>query len=149
MSDPTTGSGLKLLLKFGDGGSPEAFTHSCSINAERGVEFTSEEGTTVIYDCEDQTLPGWVHSEKTSKRVTFSGGGTLNVPDFDRLHDLWDAGADFNAKLIIDLAAASGGLIFSGAFKIDTLSLTGNRGEKINVQIAGSSSGRVAKAANS
>jgi hypothetical protein len=149
MAMPKSASGLKLLLKFGDGGSPEVFAHSCSISAERGVEFTSEEGTTVLYDCDDDDLPGWVYSEKTSKRVTFSGSGTLNAPDFDRLHDLWDAGADFNAKLVIDLPGADGGLIFSGAFKIDNLSLTGNRGEKVTISIGGGSSGPVTKAANS
>lgn len=140
--------GTKLLLKFGDGEAPEVFTHACSINASRSIQFTAEENTSVIPDCADLNAPGWIVSDITSKRVTASGSGMLNTPDFDALHAWWDSSESRNAKLVIDVSAADGGRIISAAFKILTLEVSGEKDGKIEISISIASDGPATVADN-
>ncbi|MFN3585188.1 phage tail tube protein [Phenylobacterium sp.] len=140
-------SGLKLLLKMGDGASPEQFTAACSITAKT-VNFEGQENTFDIPDCNDPEAISWLVSEMASKRVTIEGSGTLNSPDFDSFFDWWDGGQDKNCKVILDVPAVDGGRILSGAFKLPSFQLTGNRGEKANVSISVASSGPVTKTNN-
>lgn len=141
-------SGVKLLLKIGDGESPEVFSAPCSINAERGINFVGEENTTTIPDCADLEAIQWVVSEITSLRVTANGAGVLNTPDVDTYFDWWKSGESRNCKLILDVPSADGGIIFSGAFKLPNFELTGNKGEKVNVSMSLASDGEVTSAAN-
>lgn len=140
-------SGLKLLLKMGDGALPEVFTAACSITAKT-VNFEGQENTFDIPDCEDPEAISWLVSEMASKRVTIEGSGTLNALDFDDFFVWWDGGEDKNCKVVIDVPNADGGRILSGAFKVPSFQLTGNRGEKMNVSITVASSGPVVKTTN-
>ena len=40
--------GIKLVLKVGNGATPEVFTARCSLNAQRGIKFTADLQDTVI-----------------------------------------------------------------------------------------------------
>jgi hypothetical protein len=143
-------SGVKLLLKVGDGASPEQFTTYCSINAERGVQFQAGEQTFEIADCPDPEAIAWVTSEITSLRVTFSGAGTLNTPDLEEFFDWWKGGLTKNCQLVLDVPAVDGGLIFEGGFKLPNFEVTGGaRGSRASVSISGASDGEVTKSANS
>lgn len=141
-------TGTKLLLKFGDGGSPETFAHYCSFTASRSVQLSAEETTDTIPDCDDPDAPAWVVSEITSLRVTATGEGMLNTPDYDALYDWCESTATRNAKLVLDVSAADGGVILSGGFKILNLELKGEKGSKMNVSISISSDGPITKTAN-
>lgn len=141
-------SGVKLLLKVGDGGSPEAFAHYCSINAERGIQFQGEENTFSLPDCSDMDAIAWVVSEIASLRVLANGAGTLNGPDLMFFFEWWKSGESRNCKLVLDVPAADGGVIFSGAFKIPNFEVTANRGEKVNCSISLASDGEVTAADN-
>lgn len=143
-------SGVKLLLKVGDGASPEQFTTFCSINADRGVQFQAGEQTFEIADCADPEAVAWVTSEITSLRVAFSGAGTLDTPDLGDFFDWWKAGATKNCQLVLDVPALDGGVIFEGGFKLPSFEVTSSgRGSKVNVSISGASDGEVTKSANS
>lgn len=139
--------GLLLAFKKGDGASPEMFTAFCSITA-KSVNFEGQENTFAIPNCEDLDAIDWLYSEMQSKRVTITGSGTLNGPDFDEFYDWWDDGEDSNGQLILDIPAASGGRILSGAWKIPNFSLVGNKGELSTVSISIASSGPLIKTNN-
>lgn len=141
-------SGLKLLLKKGDGASPEQFTAFCSITA-KSLSFEGQENTFDIPDCDDPEALAWMEAEMQSKRVTVQGSGTLNTPDFDEFYEWWDSGEPANCQLVIDVSAANGGRILSGAFLLPRFELTGNRGEKMNVSINLGSTGPLTKTNNS
>lgn len=140
-------SGLKLLLKKGDGASPETFTAICSLTAKT-IQHQGTENTFDIPDCSDPEAVSWLVSELQNKRIVVSGNGTLNTPDYDELFEWWDGGEDSNLQLVIDVPAADGGRILEGAFKLPSFEITGNRGEKMNASVTIASSGPVTKTNN-
>lgn len=141
--------GVKLVLKVGDGADPEVFTAKCSINAERGITFTAGTNDQDIPDCADPEKLAWVAREKTNLSATFTGSGVVNTPDVEGFFD-WLADSDpKNAKVIVDVPSADGGVVFSGAWHLTEFSVTGNRGEKMQCSISLASDGEVTAAANS
>jgi hypothetical protein len=140
-------SGLLILLKKGDGASPEEFTAFCSISAKT-INFDGQENTSEALNCDDPSAIAWLESEMQSKRVLIEGNGTLNAADFDEFYDWWDGGESANCQVVIDVAAAAGGRILEGGFKLPKFSLTGNKGEKAQVSISLGSDGPVTKTNN-
>ena len=140
-------SGIKLLLKVGDGADPENFNTFCSITA-KSVSFDGVEATSEISNCPTDDAVAWIESEMQSKRVSFEGSGKLNTPDFDKFYDWWDGGLSKNCQIVLDVAVGLGGRILSGAFKMPKFSLTGNKGEKCEVSTSIASDGPVVKTNN-
>jgi hypothetical protein len=141
-------SGVKLLLKIGDGvEGAEAFTAYCSISA-KSISFDGTEATSETPNCPVDDAISWIESEMQSKRVTIEGSGKLNTPDFDKFYDWWDAGESKNCQVVLDVVAADGGRILTGAFKMPKFSLVGNKGEKCEVTISIASDGPVVKTNN-
>ena len=140
--------GTKLMLKFGDGAEPEVFAHMCSFILSKSITFTANENTSTIPDCDDPEAIAWEVSEITSKRITLQGSGTLNTPDFDALFEWWDAGASRNMKIVLDVTAADGGAILTGAWKITGMEMSGEEGEKVQISAPFGSDGPVVKTAN-
>lgn len=144
-----TAKGTQLLIKIGDGADPEVFAHSCTINAERGIQFSAETNDVSVPDCTDPELLAWVEREKRSLSATINGAGVLNGPDADAYFD-WLADADpKNVKVVLNIPGADGGVIFSGAFHLTQFELSGTRGEKVNCTIRLESDGAITVAANS
>lgn len=141
-------SGVKLALLFGDGASPETFNKLCSITA-KSVRFEGQEATFAIpEDCDDDEAIAWLEGEIQSKRVTIQGNGTMNTPDFETVYDMWDAGTPFNAQLILDVTAATGGRILSAAWLMPSFEMTGNKGEKVSLSLNIGSTGPLVKTNN-
>lgn len=137
--------GVKLVLKLGDGASPEVFAAKCSINAERGITFTSTLSDTAIPDCTDPEALAIIAREKTDYSAAVNGAGLLNVGD-ELFFFNWLKSPDAkNCQVIVD---SVGGTTFSGAFHLGEFSITGNRGGKIECSISLSSDGAVAGATN-
>lgn len=142
-------SGVKLLLKVGNGASPEVFSTFCSINAERGIQFQGEENTFALPDCADPEAIAWVVSEISSLRVLINGAGTLNTPDLQDFFDWWKDGETKNVQMVMDVPSADGGVIFEGGFKLPNFEVTGGgKGTKTNVSLSLASDGEVTAAAN-
>lgn len=148
MAAPTTVRGSQLLIKIGDGGSPEAFAHPCTINADRGISFDAEMGENNIPDCDDPEAPAWVGREKRTKSATINGAGILSAADQDIFFDWFDSENGKNVKVYTDIAGASGGRVYTGLFHCSKFEITGNRGEKALCNITLVSDGAVTKANN-
>lgn len=142
MADVQHASGLKLVLKIGDGASPEHFTALCTINAERGISFNGQDGEFEIPDCSDPEQIAWIVRERRSNSIQVTGSGIVNVPDVATLDDWYRTGASKNCQVWLDLTGAEGGYVWEGAFKL-TWNLTGNRGEKLVGNITLDSDGEV------
>jgi predicted secreted protein len=141
--------GVKLLLKVGNGVSPEAFTAYCTINAARSIKGTTSTNEFNIPDCDDPDLLAWVTREKVAVSYTVSGAGILNTPDVQAFAD-WLSSADTkNCEIVVDVASADGGVIFEGAFHLTDFEITGDRGGKMEANISLASSGEVTVVANS
>jgi hypothetical protein len=72
--------GVKLLLKVGDGMSPEQFTALCSINASRSITGDAATNEFNIPDCADPDALAAVVREKVSTSYSVAGAGILNTP---------------------------------------------------------------------
>lgn len=133
--------GTKILVKFGDGQSPETFTHYCSINAEREFALEANLNEDLAIDCDNPDAPGWVDREVESFSGQITGGGQLNTPDWRILRRRMLLGEPINMQVVLDVDAADGGEVASGAFLISNLSKTGNRGGKVQAAVTLQSTG--------
>lgn len=140
--------GVKLLLKVGDGGGPEVFSTFCSINAARGITFTSATRDFAVPDCTDPDQIAWLAREKESLSVSVTGSGMVNTPDVEAFFDWWKSEDSKNCQVVVDVASVDGGVIFEGAFHLTEFSITGDRGSKMETSISLASDGEVTSTAN-
>ena len=141
-------SGVKLFIRVGDGAEPEVFKKYCSLTTQNGVQFQGEENTFTIEDCEDPEALAWITSEMVSKRMLFSGAGTVHTPDVEDFDDWWQSGDTVNCQVVLEVPAIDGGVMWEGGFKLPNWSITGTRGEKVNVETSFASDGAVTRVPN-
>lgn len=148
MAEVKHARGVKLLIKVGDGATPEVFETYCSINAERGITFTAGTNDQEVIDCADPEAIAWMVREKSNLSASITGSGMLDTGDVQDFYD-WLTGEDpRNVKVIVDVPSADGGVIFTGRFHCTEFSVTGNRGEKMQASVSLASDGPVTAAAN-
>ena len=128
--------GVQLLLRVGDGESPEVFTVYCTINAARSITGEAATNEFNIPDCDDLEAVGWIVSEKVSLSYTVSGAGILNTPDAEIFAEWLHDPLSRNCEIVVDVPAADGGITFAGKFHLTTFELTGDRGAKIEANLA-------------
>jgi hypothetical protein len=148
MANVKSARGVKLVLKVGDGGSPEIFTAKCSINAARGITFSSTTNEFPDINCDDPDAVSWTLTEKQNLSAKINGAGLVNTPDVQDFFD-WQVSPDsVNCQVVLDVPSADGGVIFEGAFHLTEFALTGDRGGKVENTIALTSDGEVTCVAN-
>lgn len=135
--------GVKLVLKIGDGASPEVFTAMCSINAERGITFNAQTSDETIPDCADLDAIAWVAREKQTLSVDVTGGGMLDKGNVKTMWDFFEADTSTNCQIVLDDDTAANVITFEGAFQLTSFEITGNRGEKVTTSLSLSSDGAV------
>lgn len=141
-------SGVKLLLKVEDQDTPGLFVAFCSINAGRGVKFTSTFGEFPDIDCDDPEGVAWIAREKKDVSCSIDGAGTLNTPDLAEFY-AWQVSPDSrNCQVVVDVDPMDGGVIFEGTFHLGDFGVTGDRGTKQEVTIAAVSDGAVTMVPN-
>lgn len=140
--------GVKLLLKVGDGASPEVFTAMCTINAARSITGDAATNDFNIPDCADPDALAAVIREKVSISYSVNGAGILNTPDVEDMNDWLQSPDSKNCQIIVDVPAADGGVIFEGAFHLTQFQITGDRGAKMEANISLLSDGEVTVTAN-
>lgn len=143
MAQAKTVRGVKLLVKIGDGGSPETFTHNCSINAARSFELASQVNEFAVPDCDDPDLMAWLEREKISIGSTINGAGILNSDDIPFFSAYAISPDPKNVRCVVDVPGADGGGYWPGAFLLTTFGITGDRGGKVEVNLAFQSTGIV------
>ena len=148
MAEVQHARGVKLLLKVGDGASPEVFAQMCSINADRGITFTSGTNDQPVIDCADPDALAWIAREKTDLSMSFSGGGLLNTPDLEKFAAWHESPDPKNVLVIVDVPSTDGGIIWTAKLHMTEFSLTGNRGEKMGFSGSWVSDGIVTRAPN-
>lgn len=111
----------KLLIEFGDGGSPEDFGFNCSINTNR--EFTIEATTIEATDpnCTDPDAPAWVARVVDTLSAGVNGEGTMDPLSYGALRARMLAGESFNVRVTLDIPGNQGGGWFQGAYVMTSL----------------------------
>jgi len=146
LAQAKTVRGTKILVKIGDGGSPEAFTHNCSFNGARSLQFSAQTNDTNVPDCDDPDLIAWVEREKVSLSAQIQGAGTYNTPDGELFFDYMKSPDGKNVRFVIDVAGANGGCYWFGEFLATEFSISGDRGQKGECQVTLLSNGEVDRA---
>lgn len=140
--------GVKLLLKVGDGASPETFAAFCTVNAARGITFTSAANDFNIPDCTDPDQIAWIAREKVSLSVAVTGAGILNTPDVQDFFDWWTSENSKHCQIVVDVPSADGGQIFEGSFHLLDFAITGDRGAKMQATLTLASDGEITAVPN-
>lgn len=125
--------GEKLLFQFGDGEASEIFAHSCSINAERSLDLSSEVFQGTVPDCDNPSAPAKTVRRVKSLDVQFTGAGVADMPSFKVLLALWKTGENFNGRATQDVD--SDGWVIEGPWIISSMSVGGTRGDDQNFNI--------------
>lgn len=113
-----TTRGAKLVLKVEDVADSGIYTVLCTINAERGVNFTANMSEDVVDYCDDPLAVAWMVRDKVSLSVEFSGGGRLHKQDVKRMWDWYKDEAPRSCQVILDDDDAANVITFTGDFHL-------------------------------
>lgn len=135
--------GVKLLLKVAKPATPTVFEAFCSINAARGISFTSSTSDFNLPNCDDPEEIAWVVREKDGLSVAVNGAGILNTPDIKTYFEWLKDPNSWPAMMVVDVPVVDGGVIFAGNFHLTDFDITGDRGGKAENSIALASDGEI------
>ena len=117
-------TGSKLLVKIGDGASPEVFTADCLINTSCGIQFQSDTNEFVMPDCDNPDDPAWKSVTKDGLSATISGAGMLYTASVADWFDWYKGDNGKNIQFALNVPLASGGGSWSGSFKLTQFEVT-------------------------
>jgi hypothetical protein len=133
--------GTQVLIKVGDGASPEVFGHPCMINARRGIQFRSSANKVIVPDCANPDDPAWEQVFKDNLGCTITGTGTLDTTLAQvQIYDIWFA--HDTAKNVQVWLAAVGKWV--GAFKLTQWEVSADRNANATVSLTLESHGAIA-----
>lgn len=133
-----TVKGTQLLVKIGDGASPEVFTHPCLINAKRGFSLEVSTNKIVVPDCDNPDDPAWQQVIKDVLSASIDGAGKLDTADVSDYHD-WLLSPDTkNVRIYLGTVG-----YWASAFHLTSFQVSGDRGALVEVTIKLDSDGAV------
>lgn len=139
MAQGVTASGRKMLIKLGNGATPEVFAAPCAMTS-RGLSRTKTVNASNTPDCATPDAIQWDDQEATGRSWSVSGSGKLlkdNVATWDAFF-LDDDGGNIQ----VDIVFADGGIRrYTGAGHLTEFSLTGEDGDKVTYDITITGSG--------
>jgi len=112
----------QLLVKVGDGASPEVFTAPVLINTTRSLQLTGNAVATVIPRTDDVSAPGKTVRGVSSVDWQVSGAGILHVGDDKTYTDWLLTGAAKNVKVVNN---KTGGVILTGSAVLTAFEISG------------------------
>lgn len=123
--------GTGLVIKVGDGASPEVFTAKCLINAKRGIKFAASSNKIVVPDCDNPDDPAWQEVVKDALSCSIDGAGKLNTSDVDEFHNWLISPNPKNCEIYLGAQKK-----WSGAFHCTSFEANGDRGQYAECAIA-------------
>lgn len=143
MAKVQTTSALKLVLKVETVEGSGTFQTIATINAERGISFSSESTDEVIPDINDPELVVATMREKVSYSVAFSGGGKVHRPDVKFLWAWFKSKSSRLCQVIMDDPTPANVITWEGRFLLNEFDLNGNTKEKLASTLALASDGEI------
>lgn len=121
--------GEKLLIKIGNGASPEVFAHPCLINTSRGVSFKSNMTETEVADCTTPGNPAKIARKVKSIDFEISGAGKVDKTSVWDFIDWWQSATPKNITVEQTGTGATGGWTGEGPAILSAFAVTGDRGD--------------------
>lgn len=144
MAKPTTVKGSKFLILLGDQASPEVFSAPCGLST-KGIDFSASTNDVNVPDCDDPDAPQWTERVINALSASVTGSGVMAAESFAKWKDWFLAADSRNVQAKIDEVTLG---YFSGAFVLTGFRVTGNLGEKIQVELTMQNDGQVTYTAN-
>lgn len=142
MALPTTLSAAKLSIWIGDSASPGTFANPCGLTT-KGIQFSATVNDTTVPDCDNPDAAAWVGRVVESLSATINGSGVLAMEALATWRAFFESAASKLCRVVIDDGTALLGGRFEGLFICTGFNITGNQGEKIQVEITAQSDGAV------
>lgn len=142
MAAPDTLRGTKLLIKLGNGATPEVFAAPCALTT-KGFNRSSSTNEFNVPDCADPDAPVWTERVKGAISAGVTGSGLLakeSVPAYESFFEQVDAR---QIQIVLDYDVAP--ISYQGAFHMTTLNITGEQDGLISVEVEFASSGEVSQ----
>jgi hypothetical protein len=117
-------SGRRLLIRVGNGASPEVFSLFCTFNGDRAIQFDAASTDEMDIDCDNPTAVAFTVTTVDSLSATVSGSGRVKAVDVPKFFEWYTSGEARNAQVEIDTV---GGVMFEGQLLL--LSWNVNGGE--------------------
>lgn len=140
MAQPTVTRGSNFLLKIWNGSS---YAAPCGLTNVVMTDTTT--GNTIdLPDCADPTLVSWQGYEPQSRNVEISADGVLDTTVLSTYRSFKADGTGELCRIeLANVTLANGGGYWQGTFHLTTLSVTGQRGQKVQVSLSLVSDGEV------
>lgn len=115
-------SGRRLIIRVGNGASPEVMSLFCTFNGDRAIQFDAATTDEMDIDCDDPTAVSWMVSQVDSLSATVSGAGRVKAVDVPEFFDWYQSGEPRNAEVSID---APNGVTFEGQLLLTSWGIAG------------------------
>jgi predicted secreted protein len=139
MAQPTVIPGTKLLILIGDGASPEVFAAPCGLTTT-GFTLSASTNSTLIPDCADPEAPAWEAKDVNALSAQVSGSGVMAVESYALWKDFFMGAVAKNVQIKLDDPGLGS---YQGQFILTSFKNTGQRGQKVNVDITLDNNGAV------
>lgn len=142
MAKPTTyvGSSVALFLEEATAGT---FTRPCGLNSHT-ITFSKNTQDVTVPDCDDPEAAAWIERGVESLDMSGSGSGVLAAEAVDRWWAAFNSTESINARLYIGAADdTTNGHYWEGKVHVTQFEVTGERGNKAEVNVSFVSDGEV------
>ncbi|MFG1238006.1 phage tail tube protein [Xanthobacter autotrophicus DSM 597] len=133
MTQGISASGRKMLVKLGDGASPEVFAAPCAMTS-RGLNRTKEVNASTSPDCDDLDAVPWTEQEVLSRSWAVSGSGKILKAHVAIWDDFFDLDTAKNLQVDITFSDATVRR-YSGAAHLTEFNITGEDGDKVTYDV--------------
>jgi len=109
----------KMVLKIGNGASPEVIAAPCGLTS-KSIAFSSSFGETRIPDCEDPDAATWLERNKHSLSAAISGDGVLAATVVELYWDFLNSSESRTCE--VSIGFSTGTMTYSGKFHLENFS---------------------------
>lgn len=135
MAAPTTRKFGQMTVYLENPAVPGTWTAPCGFTS-KAFEMSKDLTEIVVPDCADPDLVAYVGREVRSLSWSVSGDGVLALESLTSWRNFADATAAWGIRVDIDGAAGSGSGVWEGKAHLESFSISGDLGEKLQVEVS-------------
>lgn len=138
----------QFTLEISDENSPETFSAICALTS-RGIQRGATVEETPVPDCADEDLPAATERDVSTTSVSVQASGLASKENFRKLRDWWASGLSKKARLHHWKGDTPSGLPTNavgyeeGFFVLASLNETGERGQRVTIELELQSDGDI------
>jgi predicted secreted protein len=142
MAKPTTCASSKMIIKLGNGATPEVFAAPCGMTT-KGINFTKATNEVNVPDCDDPDAAAWIERSVVSMSAEISENGILAMEALDDWQSFLDSTISRNVQVWLDVPAVDHGGHWNGKFLLTGFNVTAEQGNKVQAAVTMQSDGPV------